>query len=66
MVERMEKIYDELQAIYEKANSHQKENTILKRESKPSDSEPDSIIYMKIKLDKYRDGILSIIEALKE
>ena len=66
LVARMDKIYEELQAIYEKASSNQKENIILKRECKTSDSEPDSIVYMKIKLDKHRDDIIHIIEALKE
>jgi glycine cleavage system protein P-like pyridoxal-binding family len=73
IVEKMEKITEELKTIRSEPSS-KPEKTVdvkvsaIKEKAKKgsSESEPDSLVYMKIKLDRSIDDLIKIIEALKE
>ena len=71
IVEKMEKITEELKTIRSEPSS-KPEKTVdvkisaIKEKAKNDSSEPDSLVYMKIKLDRSIDDLIKIIEALKE
>jgi len=70
IVEKMEKILEELKTIRSEP-SPKPEKTIdmklstLKEKAKNGLSEPDTLVYMKIKLDHAADDKIRIIETLK-
>ncbi len=73
IVEKMEKMMEELKKIRSEPSS-KPEKTVgakistIKEKAKSGSSESgsDSLVYMKIKLDRSIDDIIKIIEALKE
>jgi len=66
LVERLEKIYKDLSTVYETADSETKKRTAGKKKGKAVTSDSDTLIYMKIKIDRELDEITKIIESLKE
>ena len=71
IVEKIEKISEDLRAIYTEASS-KPEKTVavkastLKEKAKKAPSEPDTLVYMRIKIDRAIDDVVKIIETLKE
>jgi len=65
LIEKLEKIYENLQEIYEK-REETRERVPLKEKEKPSSSEQNALIYMKLKLGRNIEDIVRIIESLKE
>jgi aconitase B len=71
IVEKIEKISEDLRGIYAEASS-KPEKTVavktstLKEKAKTTPSEPDTLVYMRIKLDRVIDDVVKIIETLKE
>ncbi|MEM2130260.1 MAG: hypothetical protein QXZ70_06650 [Candidatus Bathyarchaeia archaeon] len=69
LIEKLEKICDNLQAIYKEASKTRKTDTeaaSLKKKTDPSSGDADSIVYVKIKIDRPIDEIVRILETLKE
>lgn len=66
MVEKMEKINEELQTIYRKASLKPSETVPQGRKSKQSDTKPETLVYLKINLDRHIDDVMRIIQTLKE
>jgi hypothetical protein len=71
VVEKVEKISEDLKAIYTEATS-KPEKTVavkgsaLKEKAKTAPSEPGTLVYLRIKIDHAIDDVVKIIEALKE
>jgi hypothetical protein len=71
LVEKIEKISEDLRGIYEETGSKPEKGvavkaSILKEKIKTAPSEPDTLVYMKIRLDRAIDDVVRIIETLKE
>ncbi len=71
IVEKMERITEELKKIRSAPTSKPEKTvdtkiSVVKEKIKGDSSETDSLVYMKIKLDRSIDDIIKIIEALKE
>jgi len=67
LIDKLERIYENLQEIYEKrGESETREKPALKEKRKPPSSEQEALIYMKLKLGRDIEDIIKIIESLKE
>ena len=67
LIEKLEKINENLQEIYEKREETEtRKKPTVKEKEKPPPSEPNSLIYMKMKLGQDIEDIIKIIESLKE
>ena len=67
LIDKLEKIYENLQEIHERrGETETKEKPALEKKSKPSPSEQNTLIYMKLKLGQDIEDIIKIIESLKE
>jgi hypothetical protein len=66
LVEKLEKIAKELSAIYEEASSKAKKEIAKKERGKAAESDLETLVYMRIKLDRPIDETVRIIESLKE
>jgi predicted RNA-binding protein YlqC (UPF0109 family) len=66
LVGKIGQIYENLRAVYEEAGSKQRKVVSVRRKGKKAEAEPDTLVYMKINLDRELDDIIRIIESLKE
>jgi len=67
LIDRLEKIYKNLQEIREKGEEEKaKKRPAPKEEAKPEPEELPTLIYMKIKPGRSIEDIKKIIESLKE
>jgi len=71
VVEKMERLTEELNKIRSTPASKQEKTvnakiSAVREKTKGDTSEADSLVYMKVKLDRPIDEVVRIIEALKE
>jgi len=67
LIDKLERIYENLQEIYEKrGGAETRERLALEEKRKPPSSEQGALIYMKLKLGRDIEDIIKIIESLKE
>jgi len=70
LIEKIEKISENLRSIYEEASKTEKTVAVkasaLKEKAKTTTNEPDTLVYLKIQIDRPIDEVIRIIEAIKE
>jgi len=69
LIEKLEKICDNLQLIYKEASKTKKtdmESSYSKKKDDSSSGEPDTLVYLKVKIDRPIDEVIRILETLKE
>jgi hypothetical protein len=64
--ERLEKVHEDLSAIYKEAGSKTRKKIATNEKGKTSSSDADTLIYLKIGADRPLDEIVKIIESLKK
>ncbi len=69
LIEKLEKICDNLQLIYKESSKTKKtdmEASYSKKKADSSSGEPDTLVYLKVKIDRPIDEVIRILETLKE
>lgn len=68
LIEKMEKMCENLSKVYEETKGSRKasvEASALKRKIEVGAEEPDTLVYLKIKISRPIDEVVRILEALK-
>ena len=66
LVDKLESIYKSLTSIYEGAELKSPKPTVEKKNAKADLLKSDTLVYMKIRLNRELDEVIKIIESLKE
>ena len=70
LIEKIEKIYEDLRSVYEEASKTEKNVSVktsdLKEKTETPSGEPDTLVYLKVKVNRPIDEMVKILETLKE
>ena len=69
LIEKIEKIYEDLRSVYEEASKTKKtvaEASTLEEKAETTPGEPDTMVYLKVRINRPIDEVVKIIETLKK